>query len=102
MWGELVRRVLAESRSERVHEAKSNAVWKASFRAAEQRVREDGACDEFFRHTKHWAFVVKGVPPIHIDPLETRRILTQQLYELHRTRWDSFRKSRHLPTATSV
>ena len=95
MWGELVRRILVENRNEQVHAAKSMAVWEASFRAAEQRVREDGACDEFFRHTKHWAFKVKGVPPIHIDPLETRRILTQQLYELHCTRWESFRRSKH-------
>lgn len=96
MWGKFVCRILAESRNERVKAAKSDAVCNTSFRAAEQRVREDGACDEFFRHTKDWAFRVKGVPPVHIDPLATRRILTQQLYELHRTRWDSFRKSRRL------
>jgi len=94
VWGDFVRRVLVESRREQVREAKSMAVWNASFRAAELRVREDGACDEFFTHTKHWAFMVKGVPPMHIDPLETRRILTQQLYELHRTRWDSFQRSK--------
>ena len=70
MWGEFVCRVLTESRNERVQAAKSEAVWKASFHAAEQRVREDGACDEFFRHTQHWAFRVKGVPSVYIDPLE--------------------------------
>ena len=39
-------------------------VFHVSFRKAEARMREEGASEEFFRHAKHWAIKVDGVPPV--------------------------------------
>ena len=90
-WASLARRVLAQDRSERILAAKGAVILNVSFRAAEARLREDGASDEFFRHTKHWGVKI-GILPPGADARETKRVLTQKLYELYSVWWNSFKE----------